>query len=359
MSGKITHIESLNQIIKHLEHGNSTQKTIAEILSSKETRNYACLGAVAPDIFYFYHVLQPKKTRKASVWGDRLHHEKVAELIFSFLDKIAETEDSIYRQKILAFTLGYISHCVVDVITHPYIFYISGDYYNPDPKIAYKAQINHMRVEYALDSYLIHYRWGMTPKEYDFSQYIDIRSRRSGLKRMDSMLWKFWVDSLKEVFPTEFELEYIGSSTRIEPGDIINESYLGFFRLSKILDSRSSFVRGFLKFVDWITLHKANSTVLILPFPEDINPKIMNDEKKLWNYPALPSKKSNESFIELLNSAVLYSKEILTMAYEYAESPSSKSKNSLLEKYSGYNLDTGLKESVSLMKSFSPLLDKE
>jgi hypothetical protein len=356
MSGKITHIESLNQVIKHLEHGNSTQRAIASLLSRKEIRNYACLGAVAPDIFYFYHVLRPKKTRKASIWGDRSHHENVAELVFAFLDRTAETEDSNFRDKILAFTLGYLCHCVVDVITHPYIFYISGDYYNMDPKIAYNAQVSHMRVEYALDSFLIHYRWGMTPKEYDFTQYIDVRSTRTrNGKRMDSMLWKFWVDSLSEVFPEEFKQDYIGSHHKIESGDILNESYLGFFTMAKVVDSRSSFVRGFLKFVDKITFHKANSTALLLPLKENIDPRIMNDEKKVWSYPSLPDKKSNESFIELLNHAVSLSKDILTLAYEYAENPSLKEKTNLLEKYSGYNLDTGLKEGINSMKEFAPL----
>lgn len=355
MSGKITHIESLNQVIKHLEHGTPTQRSLATLLTRDDTRKFACLGAVAPDIYYFYHVLSPKKTRKASIWGDRSHHQNVAELIFAFLDRVADTEESSFRDKILAFTLGYICHCVVDVITHPYIFYISGDYYNPDPKIAYDAQVNHMRVEYALDSFLIHYRWGMTPKEYDFTQYVDIRSHRFNRKRMDSMLWKFWVDSLYQVFPKEFEEDYIGSIHKIESGDILNESYLGFFSMAKVVDSRSSFVRGLLKFVDVVTFHKANSTALLLPLKENIDPRIMNDEKKVWSYPSFPEKKSNESFIELLNYAVSLSKDILTLAYEYTENPSSKEKANILEKYSGYNLDTGLKEGIDSMKEFAPI----
>jgi hypothetical protein len=356
MSGKITHIESLNQTIKHLEHGTPIQRNISAILKREDVRNYAYLGSVAPDIFYFYHVLSPKTTRKASIWGDRSHHEKVAELVFAFLDRVADAEDSHYRDKILAFTLGYICHCVVDVVTHPYIFYISGDYYNANPKIAYNAQLSHMRVEYGLDSFLIHYRWGMTPKEYDFPHYIDIRSKRSHKgKKMDAMLWKFWVDSLREIFPEEFEKDYIGSSHKIADGDIINESYLGFFKMAKIVDSRSTMVRGFLKFIDTISFHKANSTVLLLPLKENIDPRIMNDEKKVWSYPSLPEKKSSESFIELLNYAVTLSKDILTMAYEYAEEPSEKTKTNLLAKYSGFNLDTGLKEGIQSMTEFSPL----
>ncbi len=356
MSGKITHIESLNQVIKHLEHGNSTQKRISNLLKREEIRNYANLGSIAPDIFYFYHVLSPKKTRRSSIWGDRSHHEKVAELIFSFLDRISDTEESLYRDRNLAFTLGYICHCVVDVITHPYIFYISGDYYNQDPKIAYNAQLSHMRVEYGLDSFLIHHRWGLTPNEYDFPQHIDVQPKlTNGRKKMDTMLWKFWVDSLKETFPEEFQKDYIGSSNKILTGDILNEAYMGLYTLSKVIDSRSPLVRGFLQFVDTVTMHKTNSTLLLLPWRQNIDPRILNEEKKEWSYPALFSKKSNESFIELLNFAVILSKDLITQAFEYTNSPSKKDRDNYILKYSGYNLDTGLKEGIHQMKEFAPL----
>ncbi|WCL50883.1 zinc dependent phospholipase C family protein [Leptospira sp. GIMC2001] len=357
MAEKITHIESLSQVIKHLEHGSTVQRRIASLLKREDVRNYANLGSVAPDIFYFYHVLSPKRTRKASVWGDRSHHSKVAELVFSFLDRVSDTEESLFRDRFLAFTLGYICHCVVDVITHPYIFYISGDYYNKDPKVAYDAQLNHMRVEYGLDSFLIHHRWGLTPREYDFPHYIDIRHKLSTKgKKMDTMLWKFWIDSLRETYPREFSREYIGSYNKIIAGDILNESYLGFYTMSKVVDSRSSFVRGFLKFVDAVSFHKVKSSVLLLPLKENIDPRIMNHEKNTWTYPSLPDKKSDDSFIELLNQAVLLSKDILTVAYEYAESPSEKERENLLAKYSGYNLDTGLQDDISNMKEFSPLV---
>lgn len=356
MAGKITHIEALSQVKKHLEHGNSVQRKIAELLNRKDLANYANLGAVAPDIFYFYHVLQPNRTKKAAFFGDLSHHEKVAELIINFLDQVYETEQGLYRDRFLAFTLGYICHCIVDIITHPYIFYISGDYYNDDPKVSYQAQINHMKVEFGLDTLLLHYRWGMSAHEYDFPQYIDVRHRTVGIRnRMDPILWQFWISALRETFPKEFQSSYIGSLKKIIPGDILNESYMGFFRFTSTLDSRSSFMRGFVKFVDTMTFHKYNASVLLLPTLENINPKIMNDEKSKWHYPADKNKVFQESFIDLLNQASLRAKEILTRAFEYSNSPESKGK--ILETFGGYNLDTGLRyQGIQSMKEFSPLI---
>jgi hypothetical protein len=93
----------------------------------------------------------------------------------------------------------------------------------------------------------------------------------------------------------------------------------------------------------------------MLPTIEAINPKIMNDEKREWFYPADPNRKFNDSFIELLNQASQACKEILTRAYEYSFSPESRSK--ILDSLGGYNLDTGLRyHGIDHMKEFSPLV---
>ncbi|MCZ8157205.1 MAG: zinc dependent phospholipase C family protein [Leptospira sp.] len=355
MAGKITHLEALSQVKKHLEHGNTAQRKVASLLSRPDLSAYANLGAVAPDVFYFYHVLKPKLTKKAAYWGDLAHHHRVTELILNFLDLVHDTEVGLYRDRFLAFTLGYICHCVVDIITHPYIFYISGDYYNDDKKISYQAQINHMKVEFGLDTLLLHHRWGMSAREYDFPHYIDIRHRSVGIKnKMDPMLWHFWLSSLKETFPKEYAANYLGSERKIIPGDILNDSYMGFFRFTSTLDSRSRWMRGIVNLVDHLTFHKYHAGVLMLPSTEAVNPKVMNEERRPWNYPADAKRVQNDSFIELLNQASLSAKEIMTRAYEYSFSPESKSK--IMEAYGGYNLDTGLRyQGISSMKEFSPL----
>jgi hypothetical protein len=213
-----------------------------------------------------------------------------------------------------------------------------------------------MRVEFGLDTLLLHYRWGMSARQYDFPQYIDIRHRNVGIKnKMDPVLWQFWLSALKHTFPKEVSENYLGSEKKIIPGDILNESYLGFYRFTSTLDSRSSFMRGLVNFVDTVTFHKYHASVLMLPSLEEINPKIMNEEKREWNYPADPKRKFNDTFIELLNQASKASKEILTRAFEYSHNPESRSK--ILETFGGYNLDTGLRyQGIDHMKEFSPLV---
>jgi hypothetical protein len=358
MAGKITHLEVLTQATKHLAHGSPEQKEISELLSHPLYKKYANFGSIAPDIFYYYHIFSPIRSTKAQFWGDIHHHRRVIELILNFLDLCMEAEEETTKNKLMAFTYGYICHCAVDIVTHPYIFYISGDYYNKDPKIASTAQMNHLRVEFALDSYLLNYRWGMSPKTYDFVQYIDIQRKGfSRERKIDPLIWMFWQTALSETFPDEFESNYLGSNRKIIPGDVLNESYLGFIDFHRVLDSRSLFMRGLLKILDTVTFNKIKTSVLVIPMAENIDQRIMNEEKRPWNYPADPRTVSRESFIELVNRASMASKDAMTLAFNYLLGNEKREK--ILKEYSGYNLDTGLRhQGVDKMKKFSPLKEQ-
>lgn len=356
MAGKITHIEVLAQAIKHLDHGTLEQRNISQLLINQSNAKYANLGTIAPDIFYYYHILSPSKiTSKAQIWGDLHHHKNVTELVLNFLDIISETEEGTYRDRMLAFVLGYICHCAVDVVTHPYIFFISGDYYSKNPDVASLAQYNHMRVEYALDSYLLDHRWGMSPTDYDFTHYIDVRRRGvSGMKKIDPMIWIFWLEALKLTFPEEFKAHYTGSAKKIIPGDIINDSYIGYIRFNEVLDSRSGFMRNFLKAVDFIPFSKKKASTLLVPLMENIDRRILNADGREWNYPADATKKKNHSFINLVNLASNAARDAISLAWDYLKG--NVKREVILKEYGGYNLDTGLRyQGISEMKEFAPL----
>ncbi len=353
MAGKITHIEVLAQTIKHLDHGTEEQRKIATLLLDPSYVKYANLGAIAPDIFYYFHFLNPMRSSKAQFWGDIHHHKNPFQLILSFLEELRDMEEGINKNKLMAFTYGFICHCSVDIVTHPYIFYISGDYYNSDPKISSAAQINHLKVEFALDAYLLNFRWGMSPFKYHFNQYIDVRLPNKK-EKMDPVVWEFWRTSLKKTYPSEYNKNYIGSEKKIIPGDLINDSYLGFMQFHELLDSRSTFTRGLLKVLDFLTLYKFKSSVLVLPAKKEIDIRIMNNDEKPWYYPALPSKMSRESFIDLVNRSADESMQAFTKSLEFLNGDINK--DVLLKLYDGYNLDTGIKfQDVISMKEFSPL----
>jgi hypothetical protein len=352
MAARITHLEVLRQAIVLLEHGSEKEKSAADRLSHEYVK-YASLGAVAPDIFYFYHVLSRRRNPIGLHWGNLCHHSEVFELCVEFLRRVREMPDSTRRAKCYAFAMGYISHCAVDIVTHPYIFYITGDYYSIDLEQAAKAQENHLRVEYHLDAYLVHQRWGLDPARYNFLQYVDIREQTSDGEILDYDIWRFWVESLATVFPDEFENSYFGSSERILSGDVLNDSYIGFMRFNRILDTRSGMVRGFLTAVDFATFHRIKARYLLLPPPEEVDARMLNEGRKEWKYPGDPTVRSSESFMDLVHRSAKFAAEMIGDADAYVTR--GKKAKDLAAKYAGYNLDTGLKSPSIDMHEFEPL----
>ncbi len=342
MAAKITHLEIFKQAVIHLEHGDDKQKRLARMLQNQELARFAALGTTAPDVFYYYHLFSGKN-KLAEPWGNFAHHSRVLELVLEFLEQIRDQENETVREKQLSFAMGYISHCVVDVITHPYIFYFTGDYYSSDDYEAAEAQANHLRIEYALDAYLVNHRWGLHPHQYNYIQYIDCREKfhQKGKRHLDYDIWSLWVRALATVFPREFQEQYYGSTERIVKGDIINESYLGFYKFSRLSDIRWLGIRFLLRTLDLATLHKLKASYLILPPREKISHRITNEKHKTWKYPADPERTSKEDFMELIHRAARNAARCMTEGLEFLEG---KRKRKDLEKeYAGFNLDTGLR----------------
>ncbi|MCB1169490.1 MAG: zinc dependent phospholipase C family protein [Leptospiraceae bacterium] len=352
MAAKLTHLEVFRQSLSLMEHGDEIDHEISRMLHREEQFRYGCFGAVAPDIFYFYHLLSKTKNTTGITWGNITHHRKVFELVLTFLDRIRnDPANSEIRKKRQAFALGYISHCATDIVTHPYIFYITGDLYSTDEVRSRRAQENHLRVEYALDSYLIAERLGMSPNKYHFLKFVDIRDNN---KDMDFDIWQMWVHALSAVHEQDFKDHYIGTLEHIRKGDVLNEAFLGFLKFNRLLDTRSWLVRGFLRAVDNLTLHKWKARHLILPPRHRIPEKLYNPHKRSWRYPADPEKHSNESFMELVHRAASFSRQLIRLSQDYIDG---RKKRKDFEEFLGYNLDTGVRSESLQMHAFEPLED--
>jgi hypothetical protein len=79
--------------------------------------------------------------------ADALHGKEgnnTAEVIFSMLDSSGKTRD-------LGFALGYITHCALDMVFHPVIYFLSGNYYDEDAGKRERAVAGHRTLETRLD----------------------------------------------------------------------------------------------------------------------------------------------------------------------------------------------------------------
>ncbi len=99
------------------------------------------LGSITPDTFFYSNCPEVKDI------SEHIHGKDgtpTNELIFSCLDSMENPRD-------MAFLLGFVTHCALDITTHPSIYYLTGNYYDKDPARMSLSRYNHSLFETGLD----------------------------------------------------------------------------------------------------------------------------------------------------------------------------------------------------------------
>ncbi len=103
--------------------------------------NFYLFGSISPDIF-FYSGSKELLAISESLHGKTGQPTNTA--ILAMLEEGLGPSD-------LAFILGYITHCALDITFHPVIYYLSGNYYDGDPAKKARAVYMHRHLETCLD----------------------------------------------------------------------------------------------------------------------------------------------------------------------------------------------------------------
>jgi hypothetical protein len=102
------------------------------------------LGSFIPDTCYYNSSIDRISLTLHGQTGLRTNL-----MILSVLDRARGMDD-------IAFILGYITHCALDITFHPMIDALSGDYYDRDPVVRENAQFRHRLLETCIDLKLGH-----------------------------------------------------------------------------------------------------------------------------------------------------------------------------------------------------------
>jgi len=132
-----THLWAAQQIKNRIEN-----RLIAAMIGSHADFYY--LGAVFPDILYYSR--DPRVSRAAYF----LHGDTgvpTNAFIFDVLDQIRDTPD----EKTLVFTWGFLTHCALDIVFHPVVFYLSGYGPQDDPTSQVNSEYLHLHYETIID----------------------------------------------------------------------------------------------------------------------------------------------------------------------------------------------------------------
>ncbi len=106
------------------------------------------LGAIAPDVFFY------AGEKRLEDISSRLHGKENTPTNDVILELLDEVRDQPYGLRDLVFSLGYLTHCALDMTLHPVIYALAGDYYDPDPQRRREAVYLHRHLETCLDLHL-------------------------------------------------------------------------------------------------------------------------------------------------------------------------------------------------------------
>jgi hypothetical protein len=132
-----THIYFANQCAETLNTG-------SRIVIRDNDLFYLYLGSIAPDIFFYG---KDKNIQKISDFIHGKDGNLTNVLIFDQLKEIKASQN----QSDLFFLFGFLTHCALDIIWHPIIYSLSGNYYSQDDAERLKAVYLHKHLETFLD----------------------------------------------------------------------------------------------------------------------------------------------------------------------------------------------------------------
>lgn len=110
---------------------------------------FAYVGALAPDAMYYYRL---GRSEFESL-GERMHGsngEDTYDIPRAMAREILQQPQEL-RDPLWAFLMGYVSHCVVDRVFHPMIYFLTGNYYAVEAEARARARAEHRGFEVALD----------------------------------------------------------------------------------------------------------------------------------------------------------------------------------------------------------------
>ncbi len=134
-----SHIYFANSLIDEIQ-----DSKIRQLL--QKHRTIYSFGAIAPDLFYY------SLKKSVSAISDMLHGKAgnpTNEITLAMLRNAHNETD-------LAFIMGYVTHCVLDMIFHPLVCYLTGNNHGKDKKKRLEAVYGHRWFETWIDIILDH-----------------------------------------------------------------------------------------------------------------------------------------------------------------------------------------------------------
>lgn len=254
----------------------------AEIMG--QHKPFLILGAQGPDMFLHNHRTEPK----GLVFGKLLHTDSYGCFSRRLAERCPAANDDSAGAR-LAFLAGYVTHAVLDRITHPFINYFSG-WVEPGNNGSERYAYCHPFLERIIDVFVLKLRKDISIVNYDFFSLVDCGEDPPS----------FIVSDLSYAVAGTYP-EYSDDDTtraRITSAYQDTRSFYGFTNppdyenlIRIVRDGRRS--------------PQARMRLIALFHPQGLpDLDYLNGARVPWNHPGDPEETHTESFMDLYEQAV-------------------------------------------------------
>ncbi len=289
MPNIITHKIFAQRVLQHC-----TKQDIKTVIEKHLQLYY--IGSNGPDFLFFYHMKPGELFKEHSLnhIGSELHHGHVNAFYESALESIKKEKDPFTKESELAYLLGHLTHWALDMTTHPYIFYRTGN--------CKKASAGlHHRFESMLDAMMLKQFYQTDIKEYRCSAICEFD------REMLKAIARIYVPALQHTLHQQIRVYQLRSA--LESWYAIQELlYDPKDRKAKLLHKAERLIRK-----PWLISGN------VVPCQIDSTYDITNEQKQEWCDPCDDQRRSNASFNELLEDAMTTALRVWKAAYGCVE----------------------------------------
>ena len=194
MPKELTHILFADALLDDLR--GTTRDDVASLL--KRHRPTLHFGSITTDTLY-YELTFPIIDRDYAHWGEIIHGgqgEDTGTPIREMLRRLQNRRPNVEDDARFAFICGFLSHMALDIVFHPWVYAVTGPYYDPDPDKQADSQMCHRLVESWLDLLMLQ-RFEKTRNNFDPLKAI----RANSMTNLDCL--DFFAESFRSAWRIE------------------------------------------------------------------------------------------------------------------------------------------------------------
>lgn len=250
------------------------------------------IAAQGPDPYYY--VLSSKTQGIAHTIANRCHNEFTHNLLTNLTKKVKEN----LTNETYTFFVGFISHYVLDVTLHPYVYYHVGEY-DPKDKETYEYRGLHLRFERSIDYEMIQMIEGVRPERFDFNQrYFPEYKLPSSVS---SLMNEVVMNTYEEPLALGLYHQGVSSMKRV---------------LKQYAYDPYGFKKFYFRMIDQLNKTKPLLLADVSMYHHTSNFDFLNQHHRVWYHP-VNNQPHNESVRQLIDQAVIHSKRIIDSLNSY------------------------------------------